>query len=57
MRILKLIMKQQLEPMNSDLLCDIGKIYERLFGYMDQGPREDARLPLDSGILMKLTEK
>jgi len=44
--------------MNSELLCEIGQIYESLYGYEDQGPRDDKPLiSKESGRLMKLTEK
>jgi hypothetical protein len=57
MRIQRLIMDQKIEPMNSDLLCDIAKEYTALFGYADTNPGSEARLPIDGDKLMKLTEK
>ena len=59
--IRRLIMNQLIEPLNSELICNIAEEYQRLFGYADTGSGGDSDSPSkpnnDGEKLLKLMEK
>ena len=54
-------MNQLIEPLNSELICNIAEEYQRLFGYADNASGGDSDSPSkpnnDGEKLLKLMEK